>query len=575
MKTKIKAFASLFCAALLAVVPLAGCAQNEEEDDKPGETIRQPEEQPGEQEPVTPSVPSDGEEEAHPALLSDGSYSLDLSVYEWTYLKPNSRYADVAVPCYYIKNVVYCANPTNPTLQCLNIYVPVEYLNEDGTINATGERNGYTAATAPILYQNSCGSYYGIAPYAIIAGKDNGAAQGWYYRYLSQGYVIVFAGERGINTIADDGTIVGAAPIGLSDLKAGLRYLRHNSNLIPGNTERIISQGMSAGGAMSSLLGVSGNSHYFDDYLEEMGAVMDERDDVYADQAYCPIIDLDHAALAYEWTYRCDKSGQFADTYTDFTTALSDLMAVKYAEYVNELSLKDADGNALTLAADGSQSGTLYDWLIEQYEDSYTYYVEEKNKTRMDSDYEWLDYSVESCRAVLSATSEGTALESLIKSDYLSRKKGCLSFDDLAKTGDNKVFGVPNSKDGSDESKRHYTTDMPELIEKLKETYPTEYAEYYDAYYNDVTNAEVLEMIKWYNPYRYILDGQTTLAKYFRINVGSEDSDTSPLVSGIFSLLLGQAGVDVDYNIVWGFGHIDADYPEDFLAWSENIDWTL
>ena len=30
-------------------------------------------------------------------------------------------------------------------------------------------------------------------------------------------------------------------------------------------------------------------------YLEEIGAVMDSTDDVYAAQVYCPITDLDHA----------------------------------------------------------------------------------------------------------------------------------------------------------------------------------------------------------------------------------------------------------------------------------------
>lgn len=36
--------------------------------------------------------------------------------------------------------------------------------------------------------------------------------------------------------------------------------------------------------------------------LKAMGAT-DERDDVFASVCYCPIADLDHADMAYEWLY--------------------------------------------------------------------------------------------------------------------------------------------------------------------------------------------------------------------------------------------------------------------------------
>lgn len=39
----------------------------------------------------------------------------------------------------------------------MNIYVPAAYMNADGTINEKGTVNGYTAATAPIIYQNGIG----------------------------------------------------------------------------------------------------------------------------------------------------------------------------------------------------------------------------------------------------------------------------------------------------------------------------------------------------------------------------------------------------------------------------------
>ena len=79
---------------------------------------------------------------------------------------------------------------------------------------------------------------------------------------------------------------------------------------LPGDWDRLISVGCSAGGAMSSLLGVSGDAPAFRPYLEENGAFSGESDRVFAAQIYCPIVDLEHADLAYEWMYRADKESE-------------------------------------------------------------------------------------------------------------------------------------------------------------------------------------------------------------------------------------------------------------------------
>ena len=67
---------------------------------------------------------------------------------------------------------------------------------------------------------------------------------------------------------------------------------------MPGNAEKIITDGTSAGGAMSALLGTTGNNPAYEPYLKAMGAA-DARDDVYASVCYCPITDLNHADIAY------------------------------------------------------------------------------------------------------------------------------------------------------------------------------------------------------------------------------------------------------------------------------------
>ena len=66
---------------------------------------------------------------------------------------------------------------------------------------------------------------------------------------LSKGYVVAAPGARGRTTQAADGTYTGKAPALIVDMKAAVRYLRHNAGKLPGDTEKIISNGTSAGGA--------------------------------------------------------------------------------------------------------------------------------------------------------------------------------------------------------------------------------------------------------------------------------------------------------------------------------------
>lgn len=81
--------------------------------------------------------------------------------------------------------------------------------------------------------------------------------------------MVVSAGSRGRHTTNDDGTYNGKGHAGLVDLKAAIRYLRYNSENLYGDMEKIIATGHSAGGALVTLLGTTGNSS---DYDEDEGA---------------------------------------------------------------------------------------------------------------------------------------------------------------------------------------------------------------------------------------------------------------------------------------------------------------
>ena len=79
-------------------------------------------------------------------------------------------------------------------------------------------------------------------------------------------------GARGRTSQGADGTYTGKAPALIVDMKAAVRYVRHNAGRLPGDTEKIISNGTSAGGALSSLMGATGNSSDYEPYLKALGA---------------------------------------------------------------------------------------------------------------------------------------------------------------------------------------------------------------------------------------------------------------------------------------------------------------
>lgn len=72
---------------------------------------------------------------------------------------------------------------------------------------------------------------------------------------LLHGYIVVSPGARGRGLKDKNGKFTGTAPACIVDLKASVRYLHHNKDIIPGNVEKIISNCTSAGGALSALLG--------------------------------------------------------------------------------------------------------------------------------------------------------------------------------------------------------------------------------------------------------------------------------------------------------------------------------
>jgi hypothetical protein len=177
--------------------------------------------------------------------------------------------------------------------------------------------------------------------------------------YTSAGFIYVHAGCRGRDA---------GAPAGVTDLKAAIRYIRYNAGNIAGDMDRIFTFGMSGGGAQSVLVGVTGDSDLYDDYLNAIGAVQGVSDSVLGSQSWCPITSLDSADEAYEWMMATSRSG-----LSDEEQKISDNLTAAYADYINGLGLTDTEGKGLTLeeSEDGRyQSGSYYEYMKSVIEES-------------------------------------------------------------------------------------------------------------------------------------------------------------------------------------------------------------
>ena len=258
--------------------------------------------------------------------------------------------------CWCLEDVLYTPKARVPKFQRLSIFVPRDLRNADGSFSPR-------AARVPVVFENNSAGYMQM-PHVWLDGPRCYARQ-----YLDHGLIYVTCGCRGRESRDKEGRAAGKGPASLVDLKTALRFLRHNRDCLPGDWDKVISVGWSAGGAMSTLLAVTGDNANYAPYLEENGAFLEESDRVFAAQIYCPIVDLEHADLAYEWMFRADRTCEDspagpAETMTAFKEALSGRLSRVYVDYFNSLDLRHPEtGEPLLLGQDG-RSGSGYDYLM-------------------------------------------------------------------------------------------------------------------------------------------------------------------------------------------------------------------
>ena len=486
-----------------------------------------------------------------PPLQADTSAKISLAFDVKNYESMSTTVDNKEIKYRAFEYIPYVANPIDIDQQYMNIYVPEEYFN-NGTVN------GYNTQTAPIFMPNAVGGY--MPSQAMTPKVENGKPNSVLYA-LSRGYVVASPATRGRTNKASDGNFIGKAPAVIVDLQAATAYLHANDSTMPGNANRIITNGTSAGGAVSLLQGATGNNSDFQPYLQALGAAT-AATNVYAVSAYAPITNLDAADMAYEWSYKGITSfnkvtmgqGELPQANVGGNTAppqrttqrvnlnandvaYSNLLSEHFPEYVNNLQLHDSMGRVLKLDKNGNGTFKNYvkAFIIDAANEAqakgtdlskHTYFVRD-NKTGAIKDINWEAYN-----------------------QFVSRSKAPGAFDSRSNdSGENNLFGT------SATDNNHFT-----ITAALHDTTPNQ-----DVY---VENAKIVTMM---NPMNYLGSPAATNARYYRIRYGTADSNTSVAIPLIVGTRAQNLGYNVDMATPFGVDH-SGDYDLDELFnWMDNI----
>ncbi|MDU1129991.1 subtype B tannase [Veillonella sp.] len=460
-----------------------------------------------------------------PPLQADASSKISLAFDVKNYESMSTTVDNKEIKYRAFEYIPYVANPIDIDQQYMNIYVPEEYFN-NGTVN------GYNTQTAPIFMPNAVDGY--IPSQAMTPKVENGKPNSVVYA-LSRGYVVASPATRGRTNKASDGNFIGKAPAVIVDLQAATAYLHANDSTMPGNANRIITNGTSAGGAVSLLQGAAGNSSDFQPYLQALGAAT-AATNVYAVSAYAPITNLDAADMAYEWSYNgITSSNKVSMNHDDM--AYSNLLNEHFPDYVNNLQLHDSVGRVLKLDKNGN--GTFKNYVKEFIVaaankaqakgtdlSKHTYLVRD-NKTGTIKDINWEAYN-----------------------QFVSRSKAPGAFDSRSNdSGENNLFGTSTTDNNhfTITAALHDTTSNPEAY---------------------VQNAKVVTMM---NPMNYLGSPAATNAQFYRIRYGTADSNTSVAIPLIVGTRAQNLGYKVDMATPFDVTH-SGDYDLDELFnWMDNI----
>jgi hypothetical protein len=450
---------------------------------------------------------------------------------------------DKSVTYHSYRHILYVAKPVDKDFQSLDVSVPVKI--DDLTIDAKN---------APVFFSIGIGGYMSVrnggnaAPLAGPGPGGPGSPAGQPQRAgrpgeagslsgrpdlaLASGFVVVTPGCRGRDNKAADGTYYGKAPAAIVDLKAAVRYIRHNSGIMPGNADQIFSVGCSAGGAISALLGTSGNSPLYDVYLKEIGAA-DENDNIFGSACYSPITDLENADGAYEWMY-----GPYPTRSGPVDQVISKQLKALYEEYQLSLRLQGKNGFGF-LTADNYERYLLQYFLIPSANEYLKGLTEEKRNEYL-ANNKWITWN-----------DKGASFEFPDYVSHVGRMKGLPSFDDFdEKQPEPNLFGNKTT------DSRHFTNFSLQHSSSDK---------------NAVIDNEVKMLVNLMNANYFVRQDNKGCAGYWWLRNGSSDNHTSQTVMVNLATGLENRNKIVNASVFWDGGHCADNDPEGLIKWMGKI----
>ena len=491
----------------------------------------------------------------------------------------------VTIKYKFYANNVYVKHPVNYEYQSLNVSVPTEIdgkavdatnapimfaINVGGYTSssvwgATAQGGGTSSGNAAGGFGSSSSSTSSTS--ASSSASSGGAAQGAssvglgssmassYTSYdngemaLANGYVVIEPGCRGrdLEWSGSDGEYYGKAPAAIVDLKAAVRYVRYNSD-IPGNKDWIITSGGSAGGALSALIGASGNSTLYSSYLTALGAATED-DSVWLSAAYSPITDLDHADGQYEWmwstltldassgtpggssTSTSSSSTKWSSYSTAVNKSVSAALKEQFADYQQSLALSGINSFG-TLTADNYSAYMMKEYLLPCATTALTDTLTSSERTAYLAKNTWITWSADEA--------------SFSWADFLehvgSRSKSAPAFDGFdAQNAENIEFGDATT------DARHFTL----------------YSERFTSGNSTAElDSDLPNKISMMNPMYHLENKNSSRAKHWWLRTGTLDTNTAHTVVCNLAAITTQLGDAVNSSLYWDGGHaVNFDAP--------------
>lgn len=454
------------------------------------------------------------------------------------------------------EHLPYVARPVDKDYQSLDVKVPVAI---DG--------RPVDASMSPILFVIGVGGYMsapnvregkavmgpppggppanaGVGPPGGLAGPSGmpprpggppggptGAAE---TAGLAAGWVIVIPGVRGRDNQGKDGVYFGKAPAAIVDLKAAVRYIRHNRGVLPGNDEWIVSTGCSAGGALSTLLAASGNSTLYEPYLRQIGAAA-AADNIFAAGCHSPVTDLEHADQIYEFEFGASKTtgSQAVDAKVS-----AELQAL-YRDYQASLRLEGREGFG-TLTADNIGAYAVRYYLAPAA-GQFLLGLGEEQRTDYLAKNPWLKWDGQHASFTLAE----------FAAQHIKRFKLAPAFDDFGlKAPETNLFGNASTDSA------HFTN------YSLRHTSGNAGAS---------VDVQLQQVVNLMNPMYFLRQRNPGAAQHWWIRHGAIETDASAIGSINLTTALENMGRKVNAAIYWDAGHCEDLDPQGFIDWVGRI----